>query len=68
MNSNNANENSNQALMTIQNQISALQNQLALANQAVVNLNAQNQSNSLKSGRPNKFNGKNKKSNTLLVS
>ena len=59
MNNNNGNGNNNEALMAMQNQINALQNQLALANQAVVNLSAQNQTNSLKSGRPNKFNGKN---------
>ncbi len=51
--------NQNDALLDMQNQISALQNQLALANQAVVNLTAQNNQSILKSAKPEKFNGKN---------
>jgi len=51
--------NQNDALLAMQNQINALQNQLAQANQAVLNLTAQNFQSPLKSGRPDKFDGKN---------
>ena len=41
--------------MAMKNQINALQNQLALANQALVNLSAQIQTTGLKSERTSKF-------------
>ncbi len=50
--------NHNKVLLDMQNQISALQNQLALANHAVVNLTTQNTQSILKSAKPENFNGK----------
>ena len=61
MNNNSSSNNGNEALIAMQNQIKAMQNRIALANQAAVSLSAQTQTNSLKSGWPNKFNGKNAK-------
>ena len=55
----NGNDNNNQVLIEVKNQITALENKLLVANQAVVNLKAQNQNNCIKSGSSSKSNEKN---------